>query len=236
MEREIQLGYKKADYKGLFDKKNALILHTLEEVVDFVAEAFGSKCEVALYSLEDLSHAVVKIANGHVTGRKVGSPMTDFGIEMLKEAKSSGKDMVGSHYSQLDDGQLLKSTSMMVRNGQGEPVGMLCINIDLSVPLLDFVRGFLPKSGELPEKIVEHFPATLDELVERTLETVMSRVNGERGISPSDKNKAIVAELCQRRMFRVAGVIDILAKKMGISRYTVYNYIREARLEVGEEE
>jgi len=38
-----------------------------------------------------------------------------------------------------------------------------------------------------------------------------------------------VAELYRRGIFKVTGAIDIAAKTMGISRYTLYNYIREAR-------
>ncbi len=155
----------KKNNKSLLNQENKVFFRALETVVDCVAEAFGSNCEVVLHSLEDLSHSVVKIANGHVTGRKVGSPMTDFGMEILKEAESSEKDVVGSHYNELDDGTPLKSASMLVRNAQGKPIGMICINIDLSVPLLDFIRELLPKGGEPSQKIVEHFPSTLDELV-----------------------------------------------------------------------
>ncbi len=232
MKRNIKLGNTTytSTSKGLRDKENTILLHALETVVDSVAEVFGSNCEVVLHSLEDLGHTVVKIANGQVTGRKAGSPMTDFGIEILEEAMLSGKDAAGSYYNRLDNGKLLKSSSAVIRNGKGEFVGMLCINVDLSVPLLDFARELLPEKGEFPERVVEHFPSTLDELVERTLEEVMSQVGNQREVAPVEKNKAIITELYRRGIFKVAGVIDILAKKMGISRYTVYHYIRDAKV------
>ena len=233
MRRNIKLEETINNNKSQLDREKEIVFHDLEAFVEFVAQAIGNNCEVVLHSLEDLGHAVVKIANGHVTGRSVGSPMTDFGMEILKEADSLGKNIFGSYYSELGDGTRLKSTSMLVRNTQGTPIAMLCINIDLSVPLLDFMRGLLPEKGEFPDEIVEHFPLTLDELVERTLERVMAHVNSQRYMSPSDKNKEIVTELYKRGMFKVAGVIDIVAKKMGISRYTVYNYIREAKMDFG---
>lgn len=220
--------------KGLRSKENEAIYHAVDSVVDLIAKAFGSNCEVILHSLEDLGHTVIKIVNGHVTGRKLGSPMTDFGMDILEKAKSLEKDVIGSYYSQLDNEKSLKSASMLIRNARGDPIGMLCINLDLSAPLLDFVRELLPEGEEFTGKIVEHFPSNLNELVERTLETVMSRVGNQREIPHSMKNKAIVMELYKKGMFKVAGVIDILAKNLGISRYTVYNYIREARMEVEE--
>ena len=215
-------------------KKDKAIIRALEPVVEGVAEAFGSNCEVVLHSLEDLSRSVIKIVNGHVTRRKVGSPLTDLGVEILKKAGSLEKDVIGSYYSKLDDGRVLKSVTMLVRNSQGKPIAIICINIDVSVPFLDFLRGFMPEGSESLENVVEHFPSTLKELVSRTLEMVMTHVNSQREVSPSEKNKAIVMELYKRGMFNVRGVIDIVAKKMGISRYTVYNYIREARGEAEE--
>jgi len=208
----------------------------LETVVEGVAEAFGSNCEVVLHCLEDLGHSVVKIENGYVTGRKVGSPLTDFGIEILEKADSLQRDVIGCYYGKTSDGRPLRSVTILIRNTSRKPIGIMCINIDLSVPLVDFIRGFSPVGGEpSPDDVVERFPSTLNELVSRTLETVMTRVSNQRGVSPSDKNKAIVVELYKRGMFNVRGVIDIAAKKMGISRYTVYNYIREAKLGAGEE-
>ena len=220
---------------GLLSKENETLLRALETVVDCIAEAFGSNCEVVLHSLEDLGHTVVKIVNGHITRRKVGSPMTDFGLDILKEAKSTKEKSVGSHYSKLDDGRLLKSAYMVVRNAYGRPIGLICINIDLSVSLLDFMRELLPNDEGPSKKIVEHYPLSPDELVVRTLQIAMSRVKNQKEISPSKRNRTIVTELYKKGIFKVAGVIDIVAKQMGISRYTVYNYIRSAKVEVEEE-
>ena len=218
------------------NERDKATLHALEVIVEGVAEAFGTNCEVVLHSLEDLSHSCIKIQHGHVTGRSVGSPLTDLGIEIVNKADSLDKDVVGSYYSTLDDGRILKSVTMLVRNAQGKPIGCMCINIDLSVPFVELIRGFLPPGGESPSgTMVEHFPLAVDDLVRRTLEIVMTDVNKQREISPSEKNKMIVEGLYKKGMFNVKGVIDIVAKKMGISRYTVYNYIREAKVKIEEE-
>ena len=219
----------------LSGKRNKALLRNLETLVDCIAAAFGSNCEVVLHSLEDLGHTIVKIVNGHITGRKVGSPMTDLGLDILKEAELMEEKSVGDHYSKLDDGRLLKSAYMVVRNAYGRPIGLICINIDLSVSLLDFMRELLPNDDGPSKKIVEHYPLSPDELVVRTLQIAMSRVKNQKEISPSKRNRTIVTELYKKGIFKVAGVIDIVAKQMGISRYTVYNYIRSAKVEVEEE-
>ena len=95
---------------GLLSKEQETLLHNLEKIVDSIGEAFGGNCEVVLHSLEDYGCSVIKIVNGHVTGRKIGSPMTDFGLEILREAQSNEGGKIGSHFSKLDDGRTLKSS------------------------------------------------------------------------------------------------------------------------------
>jgi len=219
-------------HKGAkISKTDRAILHSLETVVEGIAEAFGTNCEVVLHSLEDLAHACIKIENGYVTGRKVGSPLTDFAMEILEKADSSTSDVIGSYYGRTDDGRPLKSVTMLIRSTSEKPIGFVCINIDLSVPLLDFLKEFSPVGAEFPsENAVERYPSTVNDLVSRTVEAVMTGVSSRREVSPSEKNRVIVEELCKRGMFNVKGAIDMVAKQMGISRYTVYNYIRDARV------
>ena len=215
-----------------FSKADRAILRGFEPAVDVIAEAFGSNCEVVLHTLEHVDHSIIKIVNGHVTGRKVGSPLTTFGMELLQKVDSMDKDVIGSHWSRQYAGKLLKSVTLIIRNDEGKSIGYLCINIDVTVPLLDFMTGFLPTDRE-GDIVIKSFPSSVEELVSKTLESVMTIVSAEREISASEKNKLTVAELYKRGMFKVAGVIDIVAKKMGISRYTVYNYIRVAKVDSG---
>ncbi|MCK4354355.1 MAG: PAS domain-containing protein [Dehalococcoidia bacterium] len=221
----------KSSSKIRLSKEDKAIFRSLEAIVEGVAEVFGSNCEVVLHSLEDTSRSVVKIVNGNVTGRKVGSPLTNFLAEILKKADSLEKDVIGSYYNRLDDGRLLKSVSTLIRNTHGKPIGFMCINIDLSAPLLDFLTGFLPMHGESSKNIIEHFPINIKDLISKTLEIVMTDVNNRREVPSSERNKLITQELYKRGLFNVRGAIDLVAKEMGVSRYTVYNYIREAKYE-----
>ncbi len=204
------------------------ILAALEPVVDAVATMFGSHCEVLIHSLEDLSHSIIKIRNGSVTGRRVGSPITDLGIKVLKNTEDSHSDVVGSYYNRTNDGKVLKSVTALIRNGS-KPIGMLCINMDLSAPLLQVLQDFVPVDSR-EEDSPEHFVMSSDELVRRSLETAIAQVGANREIAHQMKNKAIVGELHAQGIFDVKGAVDIVAKELGVSRYTVYNYIREARV------
>lgn len=215
-------------------KQDKAYLESLGSLMQSIATSFGRNCEVVLHSLKDPGRSVVKIFNGHITGRKVGAPLTDLGMEILKKADTLESDVVGPYFSRLDDGRVLRCVTSLIRNPQGELIGMLCINLDLSTSVMEFMGSLLPPNGEPWENPVESFPLTPNELILRTLGLVRAEVSKQSKLSPSEQNKRIVTELYKRGVFDVKGAVDLVAKESGISRYTVYNYIREAKLENGE--
>ncbi len=218
------------DNKDQIEDENKPVFDTLMKVTECIAKAFGTNCEVVLHSLRDPGHSIIKIENGHITGRKVGHPLTDYSIEVLREARFSGEDVVGSHLNKLDDGTPLKSTDLVIRNKRGDPIGMLCINIDLSVSAFDFMKDMLGRNKGAMDERVEHFPTHPSELVSRALEQVTKHLDSREDIPDSDRNKMLVNELYKSGIFDIKGAVDIIARKIGISRYTVYNHIREARV------
>lgn len=218
----------------LTDNDKAL-LNVLGTIVEGVAEAFGDNCEVLIHSLEDLSHSCIKIEHGHVSGRTLGSPVTNLGIEILKRINLLESDVVGSYYTRLEDGRTLRSVTIIVRNFEGKPIAFMCINIDLSVPFIKLISGLLPREGE-SALTIEHFPPTIKELTSRMLTRAMTDISSRNDVSNASKNKMVVFELYNKGIFNVRGSVDIVAKEMGISRYTVYNYIREAKMESREQQ
>ncbi|NJL73185.1 MAG: hypothetical protein HC888_17405 [Candidatus Competibacteraceae bacterium] len=102
-----------------FTDEDRAILHSMEPLVDGLARLHGPHCEVLLHSLEDMSRSVVKIANGHITGREVGSPVTDLAIKVLQNAREAESDVVGGYFTKTMSGKTLKSVTILVRNFSG---------------------------------------------------------------------------------------------------------------------
>ncbi len=205
-----------------------LILHAIEPIVEGIARLFGRNCEVVLHSLVDLQHSIIKIENGFITGRKVGSPLTDLGLKILKDINSLENDITGSYYTKTKDGKILKSITILIRNDQRKPIGFLCINMDLSAPMFDTILNFLPT--ELPINAQEHFVTDIHDLINDTLDKVIAEISTREDVPNSEKNKLIVFELYKKGVFDVKEAVDLIAQRMGVSRYTVYNYIREAKV------
>ena len=104
-------------------------VEALIPIVDFLGVALGSSTEVVLHDLSEPEHSVVRIANGHVSGRTVGAPSTAFSLKMAEQLDPDSDGVVTDYVSTTTDGRPLQSSSYFIRDG-GEVVGMLCVNID----------------------------------------------------------------------------------------------------------
>lgn len=220
-----------------FTEEDRRILASMRPLVSGLAGFLGSYCEVLLHSLHDLAHSVVHIENGHVTGRSVGSPVTDLALRILHSTERNERDFQ-VYSSSTADGKPLKCVTMVVRNGV-RPIGMVCINFDLSISVHEVITLLGGKSSKDSEHSLvtgmdvddtpEHYMMSAEDLVERTLDLAIQKATTQRGISPQARNRAIVAELHQQGIFDVKGAVDLVSAELGVSRFTVYNYLRDLR-------
>jgi predicted transcriptional regulator YheO len=217
--------------------KDRQILNSIKPIVDGIAAFMGENCEVVLHSFESLERSVIHIANGHITGRGLGSPITDLGMKILRDScgdndaagAGESRDLTGCYYSKTTDGKTLRSITIMIRNPSDNPVGMICINLNMDAPLRSLINTLAVPPAESPET-PENFVANLDELIKTTLRETIVAINGHNDIPNHEKNKIIVSELNKKGMFDIRGAIDIVARELSLSRYTIYNYIREHKL------
>ena len=217
-------------WRHMFTDADRNIIRSKEVIVDGIAAIFGSSCEVVLHSLEDIGQSVVKIVNGINTGRSVRSPITVDALAQLHDIARQENGDVRSTYKRTADGILLKSTSMVIRNGNMQPIGMLCININMSAPAVDFLQAFIPVGNE-GNAVGEHFPTSVDDLVENTVDRTIQEVNSNQQLSNKVKNKHIIMALYDKGIFDIKESVPTVARKLGVSRHTVYLYIRQRRVE-----
>ncbi len=75
------------------------ILKSYDTLLDGLADYLGEGCEIVLHSLENLDRSVIKIVNGHHTGRKVGAPITNLALEMLDKLQKEPRQTGISYFS-----------------------------------------------------------------------------------------------------------------------------------------
>ena len=103
-----------------FTPEDRCILESYKTTVEGFAEYLGEGYEVVLHSLEDLNRSVIKIINGHHTGRKEGAPITDLALDMLNRIQSEGLPGHISYFTHNKKGEPLKSPPLPLQEPRGK--------------------------------------------------------------------------------------------------------------------
>jgi len=199
----------------------------LAQIAKALAVQFGPDCEVTVHDLtKGYEQTVIAIENGHVSGRKIGDDASEIVLGALKD-KVGVQDNL-SYLTRTPNGRLLKSSSIYVRDPDGEVVALLGINYDITqLTLMATALGQLisveqnKKGGEIAT-ISPNVYDLLDQLLEESWEHV-----GKKPVAMMSKEDKIRAihYLDQKGAFLVKKSGDKVTKFYDISKYTLYNYL-----------
>ena len=212
--------------KRPFTEQDRIILMSYKAVVEGVSALIGNHCEIVLHSLEDLEHSAICIANGHNTNRQVGSPITDRALQSLHNMKTD--NVSKPYFTRAKSNGLMKSVTIAIRNADQRIIGLLCININLDVPVSQFMQTFM-QITEHDETSAVNFASSVEELVAQTVEQTIEEINADRLVANNNKNRQIVVSLFEKGIFDIKDAINLVAERLNISRHTVYLYIRQIK-------
>ena len=196
-----------------------------------IALQFGSTCEVVVHDLEtsDPAHSIVAIENGHVTGRKIGDGPSHVVLEALHAQGADLEDRL-AYLTKTADGKILKSSTVFIRNETGAVVGILGINFDITLlrALESTIDDLLnaPESQQVePEPIVRNVADLLDDLIEQSVKLVGTPAS----IMTKEEKVRAIHYLDETGAFLITKAGPKVCKFFGISKYTLYSYLDEAR-------
>lgn len=199
------------------------LFRMLKVIGEAVSATLGDWCEVVVHDLRDLDHSIVYIS-GNVTGREVGGHMTDLGLTTLRSGRT---DPLMNYTSYTDDGKTLKSSSIFVYDEHGNPVAGFCINLNVT-PLLLFQRFLrtLPAGGEEPD-VSESFAPDLGQMVETMIAECAYEVGKPISLMSKTDRVNLVGLLDERGVFQLRKSVPLVAKRLGVTHKTIYNYLTE---------
>lgn len=210
---------------------NASMLQFLLRLSKAMAAQFGSNCEIVIHDLQsnDPDSSIVAIENGHVSGRKVGDGPSHVVLEALNNGNIPQDDRL-CYLTKTRDGKTLKSTTVFLRDDDGVPIGIFSINYDISLMLAaeELIRQFTASEPSEPESITvstTHVSDLLDELIKQSVRRVGKPVTL---MTKEDKVEAIKF-LNNAGAFLITKSGNRVCKYFGISKYTLYSYIEEAK-------
>ena len=189
-----------------------------------LALQFGPNCEIVVHDLEteDVDHSIVVIENGHVSGRKLGDGPSHIVLESM-------------HDGTTDDGKLLKSSTIFIRNDEGKPVGILGINFDITLMKafersLDAFTGIGGTGYTEPEPITKN----IGDLLEDLLRECEQFVGKPAALMTKDERIRAIGYLDRRGAFLISKSSERACEFFGISKYSFYSYLNEAKAAAGD--
>jgi len=214
-------------------KKKHSIIKILAPIAKTISATFGKNCEVVLHDFSGPWHSIIAIENGHVTGRKIGDPITDFALASWKQGGFcvGKKDKLLNYKTKTKDGRILKSSSVFIKDEKNKIVGCLCINYDMTGHLMfeNIINEFCTIS-ELNEEREETFVKDVDEILDNLIGKAIEEVNRPVSLMQKEDNLRVVEIVDKKGGFMIKGAIDQLAQSLNVSRYTIYNYLDELKV------
>lgn len=197
-----------------------------------IAAQFGKDCEVVVHDLlvENHDSTIVAIENGHVSGRKIGDGPSNVVLRALKEGPTNIKDEL-AYLTRTEDGKVLKSTSIFIKNEEGVPEALLAINYDTSLfmALKNSIESFTALSSEDKAGQTEVIPQNVGELLDELIDQSVDLVGKPVAImTKEDKIKAI-RFLNESGAFLITKAGQKICSHFGISKYTLYAYLDESK-------
>ena len=86
-----------------------------KKLVEFLGQVLGEHGEVVLRDCRKPNHDIVAIANGHVSGRTIGAPITDFTLSVLANEEWKEKDYVANYVGRAAPNKNLRSSTYFIR-------------------------------------------------------------------------------------------------------------------------
>jgi len=231
----VKIHYYKLKSVSVFTGENNMdsTMEKIMALVPFLAAAFGEHCEVALQDCR--TGCIIAISNGHISGRHVGSPLTDFARKIIDSGQWKEQDYFANYEGHTQDGRLLRSSTFFIKE-KGELIGMLCINIDtteyynisqlvlslggLSQSLLPVLKGSSPL-----QQHHENFYNSIDDIFTAVLKELYGSTPPEK--YTQETRMEILRRLNDMGVFLIRGSVSRIASKLNCSNSSLYRYLAE---------
>ncbi|WDV46733.1 helix-turn-helix transcriptional regulator [Clostridiaceae bacterium M8S5] len=210
-------------------------IEDIKLIAKAIAAQFGKNTEVVVHDFsKGYDSTIVAIENGHVTNRSIGGCPTNLFLEEIR--KDNNKRTNFRYTTHTKDGKVLRSSTVNFFDN-GKRMSSICINhditdyINLEKVYLNLTKNdcFGISSEILGEEIhTQSIKELLEELIVEALSTVNVPVNKMNKVTKLQ----VIKFLDDKGVFLIQKSGDRICELLKISKFTLYNYLDEIRMEI----
>jgi predicted transcriptional regulator YheO len=204
-----------------------IIMDSYLNIMEFLSKIYGSSCEIILHSIQGDKVSIVQIINGNISNREIGIEHNVIGYKHKEQFKD--RDYIINNFYRSENAVDIKSNSFYIKDSEGELIGMLCLNFDITASkdikkqldeFLCNVTSNATLASITPFKSIKDFTIkTIEEVIEE------SKIPVER--MTSKEKIDILKKLSKKDVFRTKGAVHIVAKHLKTSETSLYRYLKE---------
>lgn len=202
----------------------------LRQVAAALERLFEPFCEVVIHDFADFEHSIVCLA-GNITNRNIGGAATD--LLLAKASDGETDEDLYNYLTSLPGGRMMKSCTIFLRDEQGRARGAFCINFDITafVAMRNQLGRFIATADH--GDIVETFTDDIEETVQNLIAETLAEIGQGQPLLNRDDKIDLIHRLDEKGVFQVKKMAPFVADQLGVSRATIYNYLREGRGDKG---
>ena len=208
-------------------------LEMLVSTAHGIARQFGKDCEVCIHdlSVKDLEHTIIFIINGHVSGRKIGDGASKVVLETL-EAIEKG-DIIVDHLgyrTTTQDGRILKSSTVFLKDSTGKYRWVLGINYDVTALMnVDAALQSITTVESRDSNGDGQIPLNVNDLLDNLINQSVTRIGKPPALMNKEEKIQAIQFLRDAGAFLITKSGDKVSNFYGISKFTLYSYIDQSK-------
>lgn len=221
---------------------NIEIIKQYIPIVEFISQILGENSEVVLHDITDPEHSIVAIMNPHISGRKVGGPITNLLLKVIQNKSYKDKNYIANYRSSAEH-KTLRSSSFFIKDGNGEIIGVICVNTDIEpyervknlMDKMTFIEQSFDSIGRTQidykneDEVNEKLCTNVDDLLGSMINDAINSI----GVIPKrmsvEEKMDVVNQLDNMGAFRLKGAVNEIAKAIDVSEPTVYRYLSKCK-------
>lgn len=205
-------------------------LETVRQLMSGLSQMLGSRYELVLHDLSHVESSIVEI-KGNITNRKIGGPVTNYLLKLIKKYGDEASDSI-NYRNITTDGKILRSSTVFIRDEEGRIIGSLCINQDLTdfIVVSKLTQEMVSFQETEEENSGELFVHDINEVMESMVQSELNTFSKPVAYMQKEDKLSIVGSLAEKGIFDVKGSVEYVAERLGVTHFTIYNYLKEVRV------
>ncbi len=197
-------------------------LDFLNRIADGLSKTFGRNCETVIHDMNNKQNSIISINNGHVTGRCIGAGLDLLGTHAEVNDFLDGIDLVNCQ-GRTSGGNLIKSSTFHLFGDDYH----FAFGVNFDYTYLNIAEAAIRELTKVGESLEE----TMIDLGENKLKSILDECLKVVGKPVPIMGKAdrirVIRLLQEKHAFSFQKSIPIISEELMISRYTLYNYLKE---------